>query len=74
MVEARHNLDALAAELSGIRGTVQILSYLVQPKDISEIDTPSQETLDNAFFHVINALERIADDLSKLEHNKTRAQ
>lgn len=70
---SRHNLDGLAAELAGIRGTVEILSYMVQPKDTSAIDIPSQATLEDAFYHVMSALERIADDLSALEFEKGRA-
>ena len=65
---ARREIGDLAAELIGIEGTVETLSLLVQPKEaIGGHSTPSQETLENAFFHVSRTLERIADDLSALE-------
>lgn len=62
------DLGDLAAELTGIEGTVETLALLVQPKEaIGGHSTPSQETLENAFYHVSKALERIADDLNALE-------
>lgn len=61
-------LGDLAAELTGIEGTVETLSLLVQPKeDVGLGSTITQTTLEGAFYHVSRALERIADDLNALE-------
>lgn len=70
----RIDLGDLAAELTGIEGTVEALSLLVQPKkDVGSGSTLSQATLEGAFFHVSKALERIADDLSALEAEQLSA-
>ena len=64
----RRELGDLAAELTGIEGTVETLSLLVTPKEsLGGDSTITQTTLEGAFYHVSKALERIADDLNALE-------
>ena len=70
----RIDLGNLAAELTGIEGTVEALSLLVRPKeDVGLGSTITQTTLDGAFYHVSRALVRIADDLNALEAEQLRA-
>lgn len=70
----RIDLGDLAAELTGIEGTVEALSLLVRPKeDVGLGSTITQTTLDGAFYHVSRALVRIADDLNALEAEQLRA-
>ena len=67
-------LGDLAAELTGIKGTVVTLSLLVRPKeDVGLGYTITQTTLEGAFYHVAKALERIADDLNTLEAVQLKA-
>lgn len=75
MAQTRIDLGGLAAELIGIEGTVETLSLIVKPDEARFIggSIPTQETLENAFYHIIRALERIADDLSALEAEQLSA-
>ncbi len=71
---ARRELGDLAAELVGIEGTVATLSLMVKPKEtIGENSTITESTLEGVFFHILTALDRIADDLDALERESLKA-
>lgn len=65
------NLEEIAAEITGVIGTVETLSLLVQPKSLPG-SSPSQTTLDGVFYHIARTLERISNDINAIsaEFNK----
>lgn len=64
MNERKHDPFALSVELSGIADLSACLSILCMDE---EADKPTDETLGNALLAIEYHLERIADDLIKLE-------
>lgn len=68
------DLDDIAAELHGISSTILIVSEIVEPKRMQDMDTTSDNTLQEAFFSIIKNLEHVADNLLDFEERLMKAQ
>ena len=70
------DLGTLSAEITGVGGMVAVLSCLVRPNEESFKggSIPTSFSLENAFFAIEAELDRIADDLSKLELEDLRKE
>ena len=59
-------LEDVAAELTGVSAAITCLADLAQPKQsLQEINTPTETTLDSAFFAITRQIDRIADHLNE---------
>lgn len=68
------DLDDIAAELHGISSNILIVSNIVEPKQMQDCDTPSENTLQEAFFAIMKCLEHAADNLIDFEQRLMQAQ
>ena len=68
------DIDTLAAELHGISSNILIVSSIVEPKVMQDVDTPSDNTVQEAFFAIMRNLEHVADELIDLEERLMKAQ
>lgn len=68
------DLDDLATELKGVSSTVFIMSELVEPKRMQDIDTMSDNTMHEAFFSIIRNIERIMESVLAFEDKLLQAQ
>lgn len=68
------DLDDLAAELHGISSNILIISSIVEPKQMQDMDALSDDTLQEAFFAIMKNLEHVADNLLDFEKSLMKAQ
>lgn len=69
MMKEQRCISGNVAEIIGISRCISMIELLVKPVDTLDNPkgTPSQDTVDGAFFAVTQQLDRIADDLNDLE-------
>lgn len=68
------DLDDIAAELHGISSNILIVSNFVEPKQMQDCDTPSENTLQETFFAIMRHLEHAAESLLDFEERLMKAQ
>ena len=57
------DLDDIATEIRCLSSNVYIVSKVVAPKELEEIDTPSEKTVEEVFYSIMMQLEHVADRL-----------
>ena len=68
------DLDDIAAEIHGISSNLFIVSSIVEPKQMQDIDTPSENTVQEAFFAILKNLDHVAESLLDFETRLMKAQ
>lgn len=61
------DLEDIAAELTGISRTLTCIAELVMPRRIDGISTPTESTIEGAFFAIERQIDRIADNLNDFD-------
>ena len=68
------DLDEIASEIKCISSNVYVMSTLVIPKEMQDIDTMSEKTMTEVFYSIMCNLEGVADRLIDLEKRSMKAQ
>lgn len=59
-------LGDVAAELEGLEGLISMVSILIAPTDVDiNRDTPTQETVDRAFYSIGETIRHIRDEVNE---------
>lgn len=75
---ALFDLDEIATEIRCLSSNIYLVSCLVEPREMQEIDTPSEKTILEVFHSIMMNAESLADRLEAigdrlLKINKTTA-
>lgn len=68
------DLDDIATEIKCVSSNVYVMSSLVTPKEMQEIDTMTEKTMTEAFYSIMRNLEHVADCLLDFEDRLMKAQ
>lgn len=61
-------LGDVAAELEGLEGLISMVSILIAPTDVAiNGGTPTQETVDRAFYSIGETIRHIRDEVNELD-------
>lgn len=68
MKQQERTLGDVAAELDGREGLIAMVSMLITPTDVDiNGGTPTQETVDRAFYSISETIHHIRDEVNEWE-------